>query len=189
MTKEAVPTNVQPSSHKPEQPNTNAHVPNRLGTVVEEEKERSSCETPSVEGHTLDTEAVKDALIKYKSLGSEDNPPSKYRQYSDDIMEDCADEPEKDSTDSKNTDKEDSAAHKTETLKEKTSSDLPEKIKDLQSNTGKAAKNVTNGDRDQRQVDNPVKTPAYRTRCMYVKHVFCLPKRHERSDIRRLMIL
>ena len=72
---------------------TPAHAPITLSTVEEEEKEKqssASADSSSCDGQPLDTDAVKDALIRFQSQSSLDQ--TKHRQYSIDVVEVSADD-------------------------------------------------------------------------------------------------
>ena len=78
-------------------PNTSTHACNRLFPVEEEDKEKlSSVGSSSSGGHSLDTDAVQDALIKFKSRSSTDSLNPKRRQYSIDVIETSAEESKRD---------------------------------------------------------------------------------------------
>ena len=146
-------------SQKPDLPNIHSLASTRLGTVIEEEKEKSSGDSSSVESHGLDTEAVKEALNKFKSSGSEDNPPSKYRQYSDDIMDNDTAESEKRPEECKTSDNEMANKVIPESNKEHNKRENSDQSND---DNGKID-TIVDGDQGQSYKD-PMKTTALRTR-------------------------
>ena len=91
--REIVPAHLPLTSTNLDLLNTTTHARNRLFPVEEEDREKlSSIGSSSSGGHTLDTEAITDALIKFKSQSSTDALNPKRRQYSIDVVETSADE-------------------------------------------------------------------------------------------------